>query len=46
VTFDPSEMLNRYAYIKRIRDTEKGKVFMAHDIEGFKQHKHSPEYYE
>jgi N-acyl homoserine lactone hydrolase len=46
LTYDPSEMLNGYAYIKRIRDTEKGEVFMAHDIEGFKAHKHSPEYYE
>ena len=46
LTYDPSEMINGYAYIKRIRDTEKGQVFMAHDIEGFKQHKHSPEYYE
>jgi N-acyl homoserine lactone hydrolase len=39
-------MLDGYAYIKRIRDTEKGQVFMAHDTEGFKEHKKSPEYYE
>jgi N-acyl homoserine lactone hydrolase len=46
LTYDPSEMLNGYAYIRRVRDTENGQVFMAHDIEGFKQHKHSPEFYE
>ncbi len=46
LTFDPSEMLNGYAYIKRVRDMEKGQVFMAHDAEGFKSRKHSPEYYE
>jgi N-acyl homoserine lactone hydrolase len=46
LTYDPSEMLNGYAYIRRVRDMEKGEVFMAHDIEGFKTKKHSPEYYE
>jgi glyoxylase-like metal-dependent hydrolase (beta-lactamase superfamily II) len=46
LTYDPTEMLNGYAYIKRIRDTEKGDVLMAHDAEGFKAHKHSPEFYE
>jgi N-acyl homoserine lactone hydrolase len=46
LTFDPSEMLNGYAYIRRVRDMEKGQVFMAHDAEGFKSRKHSPEYYE
>jgi N-acyl homoserine lactone hydrolase len=46
LTYDPSAMLDGYAYIKRIRDTEKGQVFMAHDAEGFKEHKKSPEYYE
>jgi len=46
LTYDPTEMLNGYAYIKRIRDTEKGDVLMAHDAEGFKAHKHSPDFYE
>jgi len=46
LTYNPTEMLNGYAYIKRIRDTEKGDVLMAHDAEGFKMHKHSPEFYE
>jgi N-acyl homoserine lactone hydrolase len=46
LTYDPTAMLNGYAYIKRIRDTEKGDVLMAHDAEGFKAHKHSPEFYE
>ena len=46
LTYNPTEMMNGYAYIKRIRDTEKGDVLMAHDAEGFKMHKHSPEFYE
>jgi N-acyl homoserine lactone hydrolase len=46
LTYDPTAMLDGYAYIKRIRDTEKGDVLMAHDSEGFKAHKHSPEFYE
>jgi N-acyl homoserine lactone hydrolase len=46
LTYNPTEMLNGYAYIKRIRDTEKGDVLMAHDAEGFKAHRHSPEFYE
>jgi len=46
LAYNPSEMLNGYAYIKRVRDTEKGDVLMAHDAEGFKAHKHSPEFYE
>jgi N-acyl homoserine lactone hydrolase len=46
LTYDPTAMLDGYAYIKRIRDTEKGDVLMAHDAEGFKAHKHSPEFYE
>ena len=46
LTYDPTAMLNGYAYIKRIRDTEKGDVLMAHDAEGFKAHKHSPDFYE
>jgi N-acyl homoserine lactone hydrolase len=46
LTYSPTEMLNGYAYIKRVRDTEKGDVLMAHDADGFKAHKHSPEFYE
>ena len=46
LTYNPTEMLNGYAYIKRTRDAEKGDVLMAHDAEGFKAHRHSPEFYE
>jgi glyoxylase-like metal-dependent hydrolase (beta-lactamase superfamily II) len=46
LAYNPTEMLNGYAYIKRVRDTENGDVLMAHDAEGFKAHKHSPDYYE
>ncbi len=46
LTYNPTEMLNGYAYIKRVRDMENGKVFMAHDAEGFKAGKHAPDHYE
>jgi len=46
LTYNPTEMLNGYAYIKRVRDMESGHVFMAHDAEGFKAGKHAPEFYE
>jgi len=46
LTYNPTEVLNGYAYIKRIRDTEHGDVVMAHDMEGWKNHKHSPDHYE
>lgn len=46
LTFNPTEMLNGYAYIRRIRDQEGGDVMMAHDRDGFKTRRHSPEFYE
>jgi N-acyl homoserine lactone hydrolase len=46
LTYDPTGMLDAYAYIKRTRDTENGDVIFAHDPETFNAHKHSPEYYE
>src|SRR6266536_2512835 len=46
LTYDPTGMLDAYAYIKRALDIEKGDVIFAHDAEVFKAHKHSPEYYE
>jgi N-acyl homoserine lactone hydrolase len=46
LAYNPSEIMNGYAYIKRVRDMEKGQVFMAHDAEGFKERKKSPEFYE
>jgi N-acyl homoserine lactone hydrolase len=38
LAYNPPEIMNGYAYIKRVRDTENGQVFMAHDAEGFKEH--------
>jgi N-acyl homoserine lactone hydrolase len=46
LTYSPTEMLNGYAYIKRVRDMENAQVFMAHDAEGFKAHKQAPDHYE
>jgi N-acyl homoserine lactone hydrolase len=38
--------IDAYHYIKRALDTEKGEVTFAHDLDVFKAHKHSPEFYE
>ena len=46
LAYDPAGMLRAYQWIKHLRDVEGAKVFMAHDIEGWKTRKHSPEYYE
>ena len=42
----PSGMLDAYAWVRRVRDTEGASVFMAHDPDGFKAQKHSPDFYE
>ena len=39
-------ILRGYQWIKHLRDLEGADVLMAHDAEGFKKHKHSPEFYE
>ena len=46
LAYDPAGILNGYQFIKHVRDAEGAQVFMAHDAEGYKVHKHSPEYYE
>jgi N-acyl homoserine lactone hydrolase len=46
VAYDPVGIRQGYQWIKHIRDSEGGQVFMAHDAEGYKQRKHSPEFYE
>jgi glyoxylase-like metal-dependent hydrolase (beta-lactamase superfamily II) len=46
LAYDPAGILRGYAWIKHLRDLEGAQVFMAHDAEGYKQRKHSPEYYE
>lgn len=46
LTYDPAGMLQAYQWIKFLRDTQGAQVFMAHDAEGFKRHKMSPDYYE
>lgn len=46
LAYDPAGILRGYQWIKHIRDSEGAQVFMAHDAEGYKQHKHSPEFYE
>ena len=46
LAYDPAGILRGYQWIKNIRDTEGAQVFMAHDAEGYKVHKHSPEFYE
>jgi len=46
LAYDPASMLQGYNWIKHLRDAEGAQVFMAHDLEGYKQHKHSPDFYE
>jgi N-acyl homoserine lactone hydrolase len=46
LAYDPAGIMQGYQWIKMMRDVEGAKVFMAHDAEGYKQHKHSPEFYE
>jgi glyoxylase-like metal-dependent hydrolase (beta-lactamase superfamily II) len=46
LAYDPAGILRGYQWIKHLRDSEGAQIFMAHDAEGFKQHKHSPEFYE
>jgi glyoxylase-like metal-dependent hydrolase (beta-lactamase superfamily II) len=46
LAYDPSGILNGYAFIRRTRDLEKGDVIFAHDPDVFKAHKHAPEFYE
>jgi N-acyl homoserine lactone hydrolase len=46
LVYHPSDMLDGYAWIKRVRDMENGDVIFAHDPDTFKAHKHAPEYYD
>jgi N-acyl homoserine lactone hydrolase len=46
LAYDPVGILQGYQWIKQIRDSEGAQVFMAHDAEGYKTRKHSPEFYE
>ncbi len=44
--YDPSGMLDAYAWVRRLQDMENADVIYAHDPEVFKAHKHAPEFYE
>ena len=44
--YNPPGMLDAYAWVRRVRDVEGANIFMAHDPDGFKAKKHSPEFYE
>jgi N-acyl homoserine lactone hydrolase len=44
--YNPSGMLDAYAWVKEIRAREGADVMMAHDPDAFKAHKHSPEFYD
>jgi N-acyl homoserine lactone hydrolase len=46
LVYSPSDMLQQYQWIKRVRDLENGDVIFAHDPDTFKAHKHAPEYYD
>jgi glyoxylase-like metal-dependent hydrolase (beta-lactamase superfamily II) len=44
--YDPSGMLDAYAWTKRIRDLEGADIMFAHDPDAFKAHKQAPEFYD
>jgi N-acyl homoserine lactone hydrolase len=44
--YEPTGMLDAYAWVKRMQDSEGADVIFAHDPDTFKAHKHSPEFYE
>jgi glyoxylase-like metal-dependent hydrolase (beta-lactamase superfamily II) len=46
LAYDPVGIMQGYQWIKEKRDVEGAKIFMAHDAEGYKTRKHSPEFYE
>jgi len=46
LAYDPSGILDGYAWIKHLMSAEGADVVFAHDAETFKKHKQSPEYYE
>jgi N-acyl homoserine lactone hydrolase len=46
LAYDPVGIMQGYQWIKEMRDSEGAKIFMAHDAEGYKTRKHSPEFYE
>ena len=46
LAFDPAGMVAGYQWLKRMRDVEGAQIFTAHDPDGYKTRKHSPEYYE
>jgi N-acyl homoserine lactone hydrolase len=46
LSYDPAGMVAGYQWLKRMRDVEGAQIFTAHDPDGYKARKHSPEYYE
>jgi N-acyl homoserine lactone hydrolase len=46
LAYDPSGMVNAYAWIKGLMAREGADVIFAHDPDTFNKHKHAPEYYE
>jgi len=46
LAYDPAGMAAGYQWLKFMRDAQGAQIFTAHDPDGFKTRKHSPEYYE
>ena len=44
--YDPSGMLDAYAWVRRVRDLEGADIIYSHDADTFKAKKHAPEFYE
>jgi len=46
LSYDPAGIVAGYQWLKHLRDVEGAQIFTAHDPDGYKTRKHSPEYYE
>jgi glyoxylase-like metal-dependent hydrolase (beta-lactamase superfamily II) len=46
LSYDPPGILQGYQWLKYLRAVEGAQIFTAHDPDGYKTRKHSPEYYE
>src|SRR6516165_11481454 len=46
LSYDPAGIVAGYQWLKHMRDVEGAQIFTAHDPDGYKTRKHSPQYYE
>jgi hypothetical protein len=44
--YNPPGMLDAYAWVRRLQDTERADVIFAHDPDTFRAHRHAPDCYD